>query len=254
MREHRSETGDGGVEIAFGKHDDKSRCGRQCQPGIGRRRDEIEVNTHGTGHNDILTSRIVPEGDRGTAVLHALASCRRFRQTKFLEPDQSWLVHEPPTQPTFWSQLAQRMWLGLGSSNGIDARNNRRECISGRQGAMHHGERFAVVATNPDLDPSHALIIEKHTGDFESTDLAPDAAMLDHDINAGIVQQRRRLAGGSRRLDRNMGFSDSRRRERAPLDFPHRGGISEELSASGDNRGVDGIVDHQVKGLLPVTT
>jgi hypothetical protein len=143
--------------------------------------------------------------------------------------------------------LAQRVWLGIGPSNGLDTGNDRCQRICGRQGAMNHGECLAVVTSDSNLDPSHSLFVEHHTGNFESADFAPDTTMLDHDIDARIEEQRRYLAGSARWLNRNRRLGHRCGYQLAALCFPHPRSISEKRYPPGDDRRINGIVDHQME-------
>ena len=77
-----------GMEISRWKNDQELGGGVERKPGVGRGWHEVEINTNGAGHDDIIALVVAAERDRSAGVLDALTFERSFRESELSEADE----------------------------------------------------------------------------------------------------------------------------------------------------------------------
>ncbi|CAB4926412.1 unannotated protein [freshwater metagenome] len=112
---------------------------------------------------------------------------------------------------------------------------------------MHHGEGLAIVSTNTDIDPRTCIFLDHDASNFESADLTADLAMLDHDLESGLVEHHCGIAGDRRRFDRYTRSSGHRRSDDPTAHGPDLRRIGEQRRAAGHDAGIDLGIHEQVQ-------
>jgi hypothetical protein len=103
------------------------------------------------------------------------------------------------------------------------------------------------VAAHPDLDPCGAVVPDHDPGDLQAADLATDLAVLDADVDPGVVEHAHDLTGDGGRLDRGRDGSGLDGHQGAPDGAPDAGRRGERGGTTGEEPGCVGVVDHHVE-------
>ena len=154
-----------------------------------------------------ITSRSTPTEHTATTIrpspsrpdaTHGTASFRFRRATGGAtgshrrRPDRRGIVGDHPSQQALARQPVERMGGGVDSAVLLDDRHDARQRFLGRNVAVDHRERFAVVGTDPDLQsrrPGEGIV--DHATDLESAHLSGEhPELLDGFGPTGLDQRR----------------------------------------------------------------
>ena len=144
------------------------------------------------------------------------------------------------------------MGLGVVLTMPPDLVDDAGEGLIGRKVAVQHGEGIAIVTSDADLDAGLGLdalgaVVDHHSSDLESEDLAADLAVLRHHLGTRLGQQGHQPPGDRGRFQRRGAGSRTSSTHRATVHHPHLRRRSERRGAPGQDACCGGFVDQDVQ-------